>query len=230
MRCLFLSILYLIVKDVDKKGNIIDYEVEEVFKDEEELAKYFARGTHYVDFLENQHLCKDDLVCREDYYVLRDRVLYDNEYDRLLDIRNYVDLIQKYFGTPYKVKVTNTLWYKRYRRRMGRTHRKSGSYTKSRLFKASFLNNVNFDYDKFDNEFSIYCNIPCRSRPRLKRDYWEENFASTENNWKECKCRHQWQFHRKDGCKNRENYKNYIKECVLNEEEVLKYEDRCITQ
>lgn len=131
-----MSIWYCKINKTDTNNRIIDWTFIEKFKDEVELAKWFAYdynekaeiydyyscNTRFVNCLANQRLCKDDSYGEFGYHIeegmyingvmvsyiqrYRNRVIYDSVYDRFLDIRNYRKLIKHHLNDS----IRNTAW------------------------------------------------------------------------------------------------------------------------
>lgn len=212
-----MSILYLRIKAIDNNGIITDYNIKDKFKDLTEMARWFAHSyndkyeSDYEELIAYQCLCKHDCYLSESFrfegirfeWYHRYLVLYDEQYDRFLDIRDYRSLIEK--------QITNSLTYteytlslinerrKRIKNNQGRTHSKYHVGKHTKMFKWRIRGKITLNpyYDDELNQFDICCSLPfnIRSKLRERADRFESRYYKVENNWKNKKCRHQWQFH-----------------------------------
>lgn len=256
-----MSILYLKIDKTDENNQITDWSIIQKFKDETELAKWFAYdynekkeiydyyscSSRFISLLKNQRLCKDDSYgecggyIEEGMYIngimtsyvqeFRNRVLYDDVYNRFLDIRNYRQLIKHHLNDS----IRDTEWDKIYADKrwhryhiQGRSHGKSGHYKHIAMGKGMILLSdrhfVKYErkYVYEDDEYKVSCSVPKTRGKRYLRKlgWWDDYYAHTENNWKEKKCRHQWQVHKPYTNFRQEKIRRY-KECqVMSDEEV----------
>ena len=182
----------------------------------------------YHRMLNSQRCCKGDIFVSEyryfpesdlsipRKYAYRNHMLYDAKTCRILDIRNYETEIVKsatigIYNTEYVLSYRKrdfAVWKHNHGHKHGKTHQKSGHFKKIALGK----NNVKQSDEKFgryeqedmSENLSISklsCSFPVqiRGKTRMKKlGWWDDYYASTENNWKEKKIRHQWQYHQKD--------------------------------
>ncbi len=212
-------IKYITVSASDSKGNISEYSVKETFKDTDEMVAWFAHNCAETDYhLRHQWLSAGDTECDFDVFnpvlVPRYSALIEItrkhsdgvwEY-RVLDLRNYIDLITKKRQSTdcqsyRQVHMFNRL--SKNKQEQGRTHKGGrASYKHSAFYKQSVKSRYTGENTDavYTDETLVNCDIVCRipdtNVRRAGRDPWDENWAYTENNWKERKIRHQWQWHK----------------------------------
>ena len=209
-----MSIIYLSITSTDNNGNITDYHIKNIFVDETEMVRYFASSyrydsefNDYQELVHLQRLCKDDVLSiwncnsQNDSYstqYLRSLVLYDDRYDRFLDIRNYQYLIEKNIYnaisyTQYQYRQQEER-HKRRLRKQGKTHHKRMSFKGSAMFKDNRLRSCRYGYDCDGiEEYNMMCKLPKAIRPKLKRSPWEDDMRRVQNNWKDERIKHQWE-------------------------------------
>ncbi len=218
-----LLIEYIEIIELYPDGDIKEYKTAEVFEDEDELARWFAydynssrHHSRYQIFLDWQWLCRQDVFRDDNDYCHPRNLAIVEEYGetdkngttkiRILNIRNYTELIEKYHhcgNTLYRTKKDLAAYYERRdHRRNGRAHRKHwGSFRHSNLAKRSLVvKYTGTDWDIEDNEdiagCKILCRLPKENVSRERSNLWDERWVSIRNNWKQRKVRHQWQWHK----------------------------------
>ncbi len=199
---------YIKIIKTELNGDILEFKTIARFNDTDEMCRYFAYSEkRYNDYLSRQHLSRCDVDECGDLrpLALIERVgRYKENWAsiRILDIRNYDDIINKYRMSG------NTLYCNETRKNkcQGRTH-KGGydSYKHTAFYKNSLIcRYTGTDYDIEDNEdiqnCVIACTMPSDNVSRTGRDPWDENWIHLENNWKQRKIRHQWQWHKPRAC------------------------------
>jgi hypothetical protein len=172
---------------------------------------YCLNRTRFSTYIRKQRLCQGDYYHEYDWdyyqgaghrisvYYQRTLMLYDDSTDRVLDIRNYIAGIEKHAHdaieyTEYRYTESESKRLRRYYNIMtgrphhteGRIHRKSKYYRPANKFDPNVI---------VDDEY-----IPCVvTKPKQNvRLVWYNDFGckEMENNWKQRKIRHQWQWHK----------------------------------
>ena len=271
-----MKILYIHIDSFDKNGSIKETSLINQFLDETELAKWFAYDYYnenmeydksycrYSEALETQRLCRTDIMGQGNQlvykyrdgelrltgipyqYRYRDTILYEPESKKIIDIRNFKPLIEKYAKTGG---ICTTEWVRSLRKKnydkwlykQGRKHSKSGHY-KHITFGKDMLTHSDKRFkrylydDSLEEGYDICCSFPKTIRDERRMSvlgWWDDYYAPTENNWKEKKCRHQWQVHKPYTNYRSEEIRQY-KECpvmtdeevrLMNEEEIAFVED-----
>ena len=207
------------IHSINENGDITSYTTTNLFRDEAEMIRWFAADysiaaehSRYEYHLDNQWLSKDD-ICLDAAYPRRvalielGRDCADNDWCkmRILDIRNYERAIARCRMSGNSI--AQTRWQNTVLSRkpvMGRTHSKYSGYIRARgsMFKSSLVCRYKGDdWDIYDNEdfdsSIILCPMPDTNvRHSSSRDMWDDGWSTRENNWKQRKVRHQWQWHK----------------------------------
>lgn len=194
-----MSILYIHILAVDsEKHNIItDYKLINVFQNTKELTQWL-NPERYQTLVQYQNITGKD-IDREGY--LRPYALYDDQRNIFLDVRNYMDeetctqktepLLYTQWQTPRRKRKQQL----RHQRTV--TRAKNGSMIHDLRRRSDRYFPVDTDFD--DHSIRLICQVPKPIRASRRTTMcWDGTISKTENNWKDKKIRHQWQYHKQD--------------------------------
>lgn len=197
-----MSILHIRIRETDNQYCITDYEILNIFRDTKEMMRWFAYDydehyspmfqTRFEKLVKNQNLSGKDTMSAgydgDNTFYLRDQFLYDNSQNRTLDIRNYESGIQHCCN----ISIMRTEWDQRQRRRNKKQGKKHQTYRRYYKNIAMYRNDLILT-DKCICDPETQVLPPIHSTKQY--DHWYKTFGKTENNWKNRKIRHQWQYH-----------------------------------